>query len=85
MFDALQVMQEMRTVTREAETDLRDTVQDADEWIQQNPMSVATEREVSVQTKGIGSVYRCLFVKRPAEEKASSLSSEEQHSTSQSQ
>ena len=58
----------MRTVTREANTSLQDSVQDMDEWIQHNPMGIATEREIAVQNKGTGSVYRCLFINQQQEQ-----------------
>jgi hypothetical protein len=56
------VQQEMRAVTRQAGTLLHDTIDDANVWLDTNPMGIATEREVSVLTKQ-GSVYRCVFTK----------------------
>jgi hypothetical protein len=56
------VQQEMRAVTRQAGTLLHDIIDDANVWLDTNPMGIATEREVSVLSKQ-GSVYRCVFTK----------------------
>ncbi|CAM9825549.1 unnamed protein product [Discosporangium mesarthrocarpum] len=66
--DVFHVLEEMRHLVRDTAVQLVDSHGSTDDWMEgedNNPMGIATEREIATYRNG-GSVYRCVFHKQAA-------------------